>query len=401
MRQILVLLGALVMVLAACGSTADVDTAIEAETAEETAEAVEATEAAEAVETAETEPSDDNADDEPAASEPEADDPAESDEPAQPDQAEVNESARSDLATSVASEEDPISALLGFDSFEDPSFLVNAQRQVDLLTAECMLGQGFTYTPQDLDAETFAFGRSIAPDLSDEEFAATYGYGITNDAQRQLDLANLTATDPNVAAVTAMSDSERDAWVFAMLGPGATVDIDTGDLLDTETGEVIEDPTQLIFAGTGCVSVANQEVFGSLQALFQLGPQFEELGDRFESDTRVVEITGEWTTCMAEAGFSYGSLDEPFTQIVTEANDIVLPVLATANQGLFTDAVEPLSFTDEQSAALDELMATEIEVASADVACIAPFEDELDDIQRGYALDFIDQNAGVLADVVN
>ena len=50
---------------------------------------------------------------------------------------------------------------------------------------------------------------------------------------------------------------------------------------------------------------------------------------------------------------------------------------------------------------LDELQANEIEVATADLACITPFTDELDEIQRGYALDFIDENAGALADVVN
>ena len=263
-----------------------------------------------------------------------------------------------------------------------------------------MLNEGFTYTPQDLDPEVFAFGRAVAPGLSDEEFAATFGYGFASNAQRQLDLFNATSTDPNIAAVTAMSDAERDAWVFAMLGPGVTIDLDTGDLVDSDTGDVL-DLQQTVFTGTGCVSQANQEIFGSLQALFQLGPQFEELAERFDSDTRVIDITTEWSTCMAESGFAFSQLNEPTAEIAAEVNALLAPLLATANQALFSDSVEPLAFTDEQQAALDELQANEIEVATADLMCITPFMDELDEIQQGYALDFIDENAGALADVVN
>ena len=145
MKRIVILAWAVALVVTACGSTTDVG-APEAATAEETVEA-EATATADETEPdpAEAAGADEPAEaDEPATDEPEAGEPAEADEPEEDTTS--TSSGRSDLAASVASEDDPISALLGFESFEDPSFLVNQQRRVDALTQQCMLNEGFTYT---------------------------------------------------------------------------------------------------------------------------------------------------------------------------------------------------------------------------------------------------------------
>ncbi|MEM7094524.1 MAG: hypothetical protein AAF567_16090 [Actinomycetota bacterium] len=389
------------LVLAACGGGSEPTSAVGSDDADNRSGEVEATvpETTEEAEEADAAPDDVSASAEPSVSterdeDPAADGPSDdvtSAEPAPP-------GARSELAESVADAEDPLAALLGFDSFEDPAFILEQQRRVDALVQECMLAEGFEYAPQDIDADLLAFGRSIAPNLTDEEFAAAYGYGIVASANQLLALLNASVDNPNAAMFRAMSEAERDAWVFALLGPGVEIDVETGALVDPESGEEL-DPTQLAFRGTGCASQANQEIFGSLQALIALTPRLEELTDRIEADPRIVEITAAWSSCMAESGFEYRSLAEPADEFSFEVNRIVGPLLQQANAATFSGDVEPLAFSPEEVERLDTLLVDEIAAATVDHACVDPFRDELMTIDRSYELDFIDENAGVLADV--
>ena len=101
---------------------------------------------------------------------------------------------------------------------------------------------------------------------------------------------------------------------------------------------------------------------------------------------------------MAEAGFDYAELGEPQGAFDARLNALILPLLGAA-QPVPGSTAEPIVLNADQQAELDALRDDEIAVAVVDQGCVAPFVDELGDIERRYELKFIDENAAVLQDL--
>lgn len=201
-------------------------------------------------------------------------------------------------------------------------------RQQDLVAA-CMINQGFEYVPAvvPIDAQDFVF--------DEEEYAREQGFGISIEWRGDGDSALAQWVDPNEAIVAGMSASERDAYQEALYG--APTDLEFGSALsdsesrdfvseeelepadiesgaassDLESADIESESTEGDLWGGGCTGKANQEVYGKVDEAFQeLEPMLTELQERVESDPRVVEASKGWTTCMADRGYDFQTVEE-------------------------------------------------------------------------------------------
>ena len=82
----------------------------------------------------------------------------------------------------------------------------------------CMVESGFDYIPVVPPDDSFFYD-----DTGPDEYAATYGFGITTWVGNEDAFAGPDTEweDPNMATVDAMSDSERDAYFAALYGSEA------------------------------------------------------------------------------------------------------------------------------------------------------------------------------------
>lgn len=227
-----------------------------------------------------------------------------------------------------------LNAFFGFDP-NDPDasaaqFARMNMRQQDLVAA-CMINQGFEYVPAvvPIDAQDFVF--------DEEDYAREQGFGISIEWRGDsVDSILEQWVDPNQAIVEKLSDSERDAYQKALYGAptglefgsftssgsegedSATAEeyepaeVESGSAAsDLESAEVESEPTEESLWGGGCMGEANQEVYGKADEVFQeLEPMFTELQERLESDPRMVEASKGWTTCMADRGYDFQTVEE-------------------------------------------------------------------------------------------
>ena len=226
-----------------------------------------------------------------------------------------------------------LNAFFGFDP-NDPDasaaqFARLNMRQQDLVAA-CMINQGFEYVPAvvPIDAQDFVF--------DEEDYAREQGFGISIKWRGDGDSILEQWVDPNQDIVEKLSDSERDAYQKALYGAptglefgsvtssgsggedSATAEefdpaeVESGSAAsDLESAEVESEPTEESLWGGGCMGEANQEVYGKADEVFQeLEPMFTELQERLESDPRMVEASKGWTTCMADRGYDFQTVEE-------------------------------------------------------------------------------------------
>lgn len=392
---------ALVMVTAACSSSTDsVDV-----TADESAVSSEPEQSG-----AEDAAADDSSDDEPAESD--AAEPASGDDSSD---GAADDAADDDAEGDESGEPETLETFFGFDALDDPDNLAEREREVERIVATCMAEQGFQYTQRDVSSGgiSFALGSSAGEDLSEEEYAAQYGYGIftTFDEVFEYDGDDPDAfADPNDDLLSAMSEAERNAWTTALYGTQPEFDPETGQPIDPETGEPTDDFSIFLDSG-GCVNEASEAVFGSFEILFQLESEFDELDQRISADPRIVELTSKWSACMAEAGYFYSDPEEPIEEISQEFNQFQFAAFNDA--GVFDDSAPAIESDDgsgvafegafgqpelspEREAELQRQQAREIELAVADHACSDGLEEEAAAISAEYEARFIEENRSVL-----
>lgn len=266
------------------------------------------------------------------------------------------EEASEEEASENGAEETSVAAFFGFDP-NDPDasaaqFARLNMRQQDLVAA-CMRNQGFEYVPAvpPIDAQDFVF--------DEEEYAREQGFGISIE-WRGGDSILEQWVNPNQAIEEGLSASERNAYQEALYGTPTGLEFGSipssgfesgdddsasaeefesaeeleytvvepgSDSSDLESAEVESEPEESFWGG-GCTGEASQEVYGKVDEVYsELEPMFTELQERVESDPRVVEASREWTTCMADRGYDFQTVEELWDrgldEIRTRHNELV------------------------------------------------------------------------------
>ena len=261
-------------------------------------------------------------------------------------------------------------------------------RRVEELVAECMHALGFEYIPVDPSAgddrkDPFAEAYSLPP----AEFAREYGYGMTTlmPTERPAD----EGADPNQEIREGLSEAALEEYNRALFGEMAKVSEGGGAVAikPPTPGETVAPEDQ------GCHMQAANEVFGGSPVM--TGPDMSEfeglfedmeaLRDRIDSDPRLVEATGAWAACMAEAGYSeFETTREPEDSVMEQMSELY-GWETQGDEGGVSVTVGGPGDVDVDEAALAELQEYEIAVASADYDCE---QDHYAYVQRDVAWDF-------------
>lgn len=248
------------------------------------------------------------------------------------------------------------------------------RREEEQLIADCMGDEGFEYVPHVMDPSDWDQGFEDAYALLPDEFAATYGYGVSTmlrDADRP--------EDPNEAIREAMSPAELEAYWVAMHGERA------GGYEESE-----EQPPPLL-ADSGCAGRATEQVFDDLDE-YGRDPLWEALVSdlsaldiRIDNDPRVVEAEQAWIDCMAEAGYpDLGHIGGGQTLLANRIDDVL------EIEG--SEALKPWNEADPE--ALRELQHFEIPIASADRACrVEHFDEVFREVRIELEAEFVEDTA--------
>lgn len=251
--------------------------------------------------------------------------------------------------------------------------ILRAQAKVENSIAACMKAQGFDYVPGDPEAVQAALtGR---PSMTDEEFEAQFGYGISTLFGR-----GNAQSDPNERIRQALNPVDRAAYDKALSGdnPDQTffAAVDSGDF--SELG--------------GCTKQATDDLFGGTALLQTLQSKLDELDDSILADQRMVRASEAWTACMRDAtGETFEDSEAVEQEIRKQFAAIVGP------EGVALKPGEVAAEGSYDAAALAALQRREVELSSKDVACERKHITPVDNVVRSEKeARFKDDNAELL-----
>ena len=251
--------------------------------------------------------------------------------------------------------------------------ILDRQKRAEDFIAECMQRQGFEYTAVNPVAQRDAL--LGAPGLTEEEFNAQFGYGITTLFEKRL---TQTALGPNQETYDALSAADKEAYDRTLYGEDRTATF--ADALDTG------DFSRL----GGCLKEATYKVFGGAALIQDLTAKLDELDEAILADQRMLDAVENWSDCMADEGYDFGAADDvdPFLENKLEA--IVGPVEEAKPPA-------PGEQPDWDPAALTTLQREEVALVKADLACeeehIAKEEAK---VRAEYEREFREKNTALL-----
>lgn len=225
--------------------------------------------------------------------------------------------------------------------------------EAETLVAGCVTEAGFEYVPVDAATVRQAMDADGSrPGVSDEEFVAQFGFGITTVSGDPV--AELGRGEQNTAIRASLAPSQQVAYDRALLGG-------TGG---TSLARALEDED--FSATAGCTSVAVEDLF----APEELGGTYVNPGDaQLEQDGRMVDAIAAWSACLRDAGFDYEHPDDVTDELAERYAAVV-------------GEVAPEALTGEAAAALAELQDDERAVAVVASTCeeehIVPVEEQLE-----------------------
>ena len=229
---------------------------------------------------------------------------------------------------------------LGFSS----DGILERQSRVENRIRDCMMAQGFEYTPVDPFAQQQALTGKARP--TEEEFIEQFGYGISTLFGRSAQQA-----DPNEPIRRSLSPTDLAAYERALWGDnrGATF----AEAVDSGHFDQLG----------GCTKQASEAIFGGGPVLSTLVVRLDELDGSILEDQRMVRAEEQWSECMAERGFRYsdpGKIE----------NDVERRFTAIVGAGVRPGATAPpAGGTTYDRAALNALKRDEVAVANADLDC--------------------------------
>ncbi|MFN8444068.1 MAG: hypothetical protein U0175_25020 [Caldilineaceae bacterium] len=244
----------------------------------------------------------------------------------------------------------PQDAALGTEEFGmTKQQLVENIEAVEAKIAQCMHDAGFEYVAVDYDtARKGMTSDKSMPGVSDEQYIAQYGYGISTlytglppQAADDNTPAKIGLGQQNVDIYNKLSDADKVAYTRTLLGQNT-------DATFAVTLE-LED-----FSRTGgCTRKAVEQVFteDQLKATY-LNP----LDARIEQDPRMLAAVAQFADCLRKDGFNYNHPDEIESEIKKRLDAIT--------NGAPVDTLSP-----DAKAALTELQGEEKAVAVAATKC--------------------------------
>lgn len=290
----------------------------------------------------------------------------------------------------------------------DTEAIEQEQQLIEVEVQRCMQAEGFTYTPESNTNVLRVFVAADRQGVSDEDYAATEGFGITTrfDAifEGEIDLVD-DEPSANDAHLETLSEGEREAWQFALRGEAPVRD-EQGRLIDPDTGEPL--PQGQRFAATGgCRADAQEIVRGDLTDLSELQDAFDVLEERIDADPRITEIRREWSACMLDAGFDYEDVAEARQYFNGEIRPLLrsffqgsgLQAGQGGGQGGQLGALQALAdqgLNDEQELQLQQLQDLEIATAVASLECAGDGDAEIAEITARYEAEFVETNRAAL-----
>lgn len=269
---------------------------------------------------------------------------------------------------SLSYNESPINELLGIDIALRSGDLVALERAAEQGVVECMQGVGFEYIAVDFASQFEPEAGAENPDS--REYAELNGYGIS--IRPAIDVPSPEdVVDPNEALRNALSDAELAAYNLALYGEAPP------------EGEVIPPEDR-----TGCVAEAYDAVYaaqaelGAVEQFFgEFGQELTQLEERFRSDPRFLELEGQWSTCMAEQGFTVEFRNDIFVELNLRMSEVAPQIVG---------GEEP---SPEVVALMDEVRDWERQAAVADWDCTQPVQDEMQTLRYGYEALFLEEQA--------
>ncbi|MFN8638057.1 MAG: hypothetical protein U0360_01030 [Dehalococcoidia bacterium] len=216
--------------------------------------------------------------------------------------------------------------------------------------AACMVAAGFEYVPVDVvtvKQAMSALGR--APGLSDEDYVARFGYGIST--QQDNPGRATSVGDVNARLFARLSPADRVAYARTLLGDDTTATFVVS--LDREN-----------FSTTGgCTRTAVAKHFDESQlAASYINPTTVLV----EQHPRMIAAQREWQTCMRTAGFDYGRQEQAEEKITQRFLAITKGADLATLQGSDRDAITALQ--GEERA-----------IAAADFKCSARYVDKVEE----------------------
>lgn len=291
----------------------------------------------------------------------------------------------------------------------DTERLAEEQQLIQLEIQRCMQLEGFDYTPEEVGEGLRLFASADAQGLSAAEYAETEGFGIATrfDAvfEGEIDLTADEASDNDLHLET-LSEGEADAWQFALRGAPPERN-EQGQLIDPETGEVIQGGGRGAATG-GCQADAQVSVRGDFSVLSELEDEFDLLEERIDADPRITEIRAAWTSCMRDLGFAYETVDEARDDFQQQFRPLLVSFFTgtglggQAGQGARGAALQSLAdqgLTADQEADLQALQDLEIAAAVASLECAGDTDAEIEEITARYEAEFVETNRSTLEQI--
>ena len=227
--------------------------------------------------------------------------------------------------------------------------LVTSIESVESRIAECMRAAGFEYVAVDYNTvrNGMVADKSL-PGLSEREFIAQYGFGIST---LYTGLAPQLSTESTPAKIGL---GEQNVQIFNNLAPTDQVAYSHtlfGEHADATFAVAIE--TENFSRTGGCTRTAIEQVFSPEQLTTSY---YNPLDALVNQDPRMVAARTEFTQCVGAAGFDYSDMQDIEADFRKRLDDIT--------QGQPLDALSADAF-----AALETLQAEERAVAVVAMDC--------------------------------
>lgn len=225
--------------------------------------------------------------------------------------------------------------------------------EVEGLIGECMTAAGFDYVPVDFEQVKEGMDADqTAPGLSDEEYVAQYGFGVTtqfNWPGREIGLG-----ERNIAIYEGLTADQKVAYDHTLFGENREWTF--AKALEFED-----------FSQTGgCTREAVEQSF----AAEELNANYLNPGDAvIEQDERMVDAIAQWSDCVGQEGYDYAHPDD----IDKDLEERLMAI---------TEGADPASLTGTAAEALAELQGEELALAAVAIPCeediIDPVEEEIE-----------------------
>ena len=269
-------------------------------------------------------------------------------------------------------------------------------RKAEELTAECMLKEGFEYTPNLATGPKMATSdEGNAVEWGTAEFAKEYGYGIIESppmGQGQEAGDGEPPADPNANYILSLSESQQSAYNEALYGPQPSEEEIAA--AQEEGGDMEWDLKE-----AGCSGAAQHEVQSEDAGMAAYDdPEFKDLfdsmssiysgfygaaGNEGASDPEAMKLDREWTDCMSEAG--HQNLTSP-----SMAQNAMWEEFAQTSGG----QSESGSFTEPSDEVKAKFKEREIAVATTDSECREKigYDEKMQKLVFAVEQKFIDEN---------